>query len=142
MVDSPEPIAVWLAPGNLCGDIPVLKLRRSECDVTTAQRWGLSARAKLRVVSQKIDKEFSNLIEADHYFAVTTSQCGIRFIKRDKPFNVTSIGALYEKSLEIIWYFRWFVHERACDDPPCGLTSKLTCLPAYGAVVADARTVT
>ena len=110
MVDSPKPIAVWLAPGNLRGDISIFSLRRSECEVATAQRWSLNAWAKLRVACQKVDKELSNLIEPDHYFAVTTSQCGIRFIERDKPFNVTSIDAFYEKSLEIIWFFSWFMH--------------------------------
>ena len=109
MVDGPKPTTIWLAPSNLCGDISIVKSRRGECQISTAHRRSLIARSKLRAASQVINKELSNFIQASRHVAVTRNQCGIRFIQRHQPFDVTSICALYEESLQIIWFFRWFV---------------------------------
>jgi hypothetical protein len=62
------------------------------------------------VARQIVDKELSNLICPNYPLPVTTIQCGIGFIERDKPFGVSSVGAFYEELLKVIWFFRWLMH--------------------------------
>jgi hypothetical protein len=110
LIDGPKPIAIWLAPSNLCTDISVAMSRRGECEIATAQRRGLNTCAKLRAACQIFNKELSNLICPNEPLPVITNQRGIFLIERDEPFDVSSVGAFDEELLKIIWFFRRFMH--------------------------------